>query len=404
MKRKILKKVIIITCSILITLSVVGCSSNQDTTSTSTSTTSESTTVASSTTGNVVLDAAELLSERDLEQSPDLSDATSIELTSGEDVSITDAGIYVISGNAENATIIVEAADDAKIQIVLDGASITNEDAPAIYVKTGDKVFVTTTDSENTLEVTGTYESDGETNLDAVIFSSSDLTLNGTGSLEIISEQGNGISSKDDLNITGGTYIITATGDGLEANDSIVIYYGTLTIDAGQDALHSENEEDTALGYIYIINGTLNIKAGDDGIRGTSIIQIDGGTIYIESSVEGIEGTYIVINGGTIDLYASNDGINATNKSTAYDVAIEVNGGTLTLEIGSGDTDAFDSNGDIYVNGGEISITATSPFDFDATGELNGGTVTVNGSAYTEMTESMPGGGGQMGGGGPGMR
>jgi hypothetical protein len=96
-------------------------------------------------------------------------------------------------------------ADDAKVQLVLDGVSITNTDSPAIYVVSADKCFVTTTDSVSTLTVTGTFAADGDTNIDAVIFSKDDLVLNGTGTLNI-SSTGNGITSKDDLTVTGGTY------------------------------------------------------------------------------------------------------------------------------------------------------------------------------------------------------
>ncbi|HPJ22507.1 MAG TPA: hypothetical protein PLH18_09180, partial [Clostridia bacterium] len=105
---------------------------------------------------------------------------------------------------------------------------------------------------------------------------------------------------------------------------------------------------------------------------------------------EGIEGTYIQINGGDIDIYATDDGINATAKSS-YDVVIEVNGGNINVSMGSGDTDAFDSNGIIYVNGGTINIDAQSAFDADYLAQLNAGTVYVNGQQITQITVSMPG-------------
>ena len=347
-----------------------------------------------------VLDTTEMFTERDLEQSADLSDATYITLENNQDVSITEAGVYVLSGDVENVTITVDADDEAKVQLVLDGVSIVNDDSPAIYVKSADKVFVTLTDSDNYLEVSGTYQADGDTNLDAVIFSKDDLVLNGVGSLEVVSAQGNGITSKDDLKITGGTYSITSLEDSLEANDSIRIAGGDITIDSGKDGLHSENEDDLSLGYIYISGGTLNITAADDGIQGTSVVQIDGGVINVGTSMEGIEGTYIQINGGDITIYAKDDGINASAKSNAYDTVIEVNGGTIDVTVGSGDTDAFDSNGNIYINGGTINVSANSAFDPNGTAELNGGTVTVNGEVITEITVSpMGGGGGRMGGG-----
>jgi hypothetical protein len=344
-----------------------------------------------------LLDTSAMFTDRDMEQSADLTGATQIDLVSGQDVTLTEEGVYVLSGEATDVTIIVGADDEAKVQIVLDGVTIENDDAPAIYVKSADKVFVTTTSRNNVMEVTGSFEADGDINLDAVIFSKDDLVLNGTGTLTIVSAEGNGITSKDDLKVTGGTYSITSLLDALEANDSIRIARGDITIVTDKDGLHSENEDDDSLGYVYILGGTLNITADDDAILGNSIVQIDGGVINIETSTEGIEATQIQINGGEIDIYASDDGLNASAKTNAART-IEINGGTLTVSVGNGDTDAFDSNGTIYINGGTIDITApTSAFDADGTAELNGGTVTVNGQVITQITVTQGGGGGQGG-------
>ena len=393
-----MKKTLILTGALLIgiLLTFSGCNAA------SASGLSDSSTVSISSVEDSALDTSELFTDRDMGQSADLTDAVYIELASGEDAAITEEGVYVLSGSAQNATVIVDAGDEAKVQIVLDGVTVENEDSPVIYIKSADKVFVTTSGSNNSMKVTGYYTSDGDINLDAVIYSKSDLTLNGIGTLEILSAAGNGVTSKDDLKVTGGTYTITSQLDGLEANDSIRIAGGDITIITNKDALHSENEEDNSLGYIYILDGTLNISAGDDGIRGTTIVQIDGGIINVKTSTEGIEATYIQINGGEIDVYAKDDGINATRKSN-YDVVIEVNGGTINVEVGSGDTDGFDANGNIYINGGIINVTANSAFDADGTAQLNGGTVTVNGQIITQITQSPMGGmGGKPGGGRPG--
>ena len=102
------------------------------------------------------IDATDLFSKRDLTQTADLSNAETITLSDGQNVSITKEGVYVISGSAKNVTITVEAADDAKVQLVLDGVSVTNTDTPVIYVKNADKVFVTT-QGDNNLSVTGSF-------------------------------------------------------------------------------------------------------------------------------------------------------------------------------------------------------------------------------------------------------
>ena len=344
------------------------------------------------------LSADELFTERDLTQTADLSDAKEIALQSGKNVTITKAGVYRVTGSAENVTIIVDAGDEDKVQLVLDGVSVTNADAPCIYVRNADKVFVTLS-GDNSLSVTGQFTADGETNTDGVIFSKDDLTLNGAGSLTVNSSD-NGIVGKDDLKITGGTYKITAASKAIEANDSIRVAGGSFTIKAGTDGLHAENEDDDSLGYIYIGGGSFSMSVGDDGIHAVSFVQIDGGTFTI-SAAECMEGTYIRINDGTFDLSSWDDGINAARKSSAYSTpVVEINGGAINITMSAGDTDGIDSNGDIIVNGGTISVSGNSTFDYDGTAQLNGGTIYCNGQQVTEIPNQMMGGGGMGGFGG----
>ncbi len=338
-------------------------------------------------------DSQDIFSKRDLNQEPDLSDAETVEVQDERVITITEAGIYIISGQASNCTIKVEADKEAKVQLVFDGVSISNDDFPAVYVVSADKCFITTTDSENSLKVTGKFISDGDTKTDAVIFSKDDLVLNGTGTLNITSAYGNGISGKDDIKITGGTYNIKTAQDAIEANDSIAVCDGNFTINTSKDGFHAENDDDDTTGWIYISGGVFSISAASDAIQATSYAQIDGGVFDINAR-EGIEATYVQINDGQISITASDDGINASKKSSAYSVpVVEFNGGNTTIVMGQGDTDAVDANGNIYVNGGTIDVTATvSSFDYDGTAEFNGGTIIINGSEVDSIPQSMFGG------------
>ena len=124
-------------------------------------------------------------------------------------------------------------------------------------------------------------------------------------------------------------------------------------------------------------------------------MQIDGGSFSIRAH-EGIESTYVLLNGGTIAIQASDDGINAANKSSAYRATIEINGGEISVSMGAGDTDGVDSNGDLIINGGTVSVTGNSCFDVDGTVSFNGGTVYVNGQQVSTIPVQMMGGG--MGG------
>ncbi len=348
-------------------------------------------------TTNGVIDAGELFSDRDLRQTADLSEAVYHTLADNKDITLSTAGVYVITGSASDASIIVDAGDDDKVQIVLNNVTVNNASIPAIYVKNADKVFVTTVSgTQNTLSVSGSFTADGDTNTDAVIFSKDDLVLNGLGTLTVSSTD-NGISCKDDLKITGGTITITAAADAIEANDSIAVADGTINITTDKDGLHAENDEDNTVGYIYICGGSFNITAGSDGIQATTVTQIDGGTINVSGCREGIEATYVQINGGTISISASDDGINGSSKSGAYTPTIEVTNGEITVDMAQGDTDGLDVNGNLYISGGTLNINCQSPFDYDGEGVYSGGTLIVNGEQTTELTNQMMGGG--MGGG-----
>ena len=325
--------------------------------------------------------ADDLFTSRDLRQEAKMSKAIPLKLADGQDILIDTAGVYVLTGTVSGTTVYVEADDDDKVQLVLDGVSITNADFPCIYVKSADKVFVTTS-ADSSLSVTGPFRADGLTNTDGVIFSRSDLVLNGTASLTVSSPD-NGIVSKDDLKVTGGTYVITAATICFETHDSIRIAGGTLSLTAGTDGFHAENDNDNDKDYIYICGGDITIQAGDDALHATSVIQIDGGTIDI-TAAEGMESTLVQINGGTISVSASDDGINAGRKSRAYPPLVEITGGDVAIAVSSADSDAIDSNGDIIISGGTLTLTGNHSFDYDGAGEYSGGTIVINGEAWSD--------------------
>lgn len=331
-----------------------------------------------------------------------LADSDSVSIT-GSTVTIKKEGVYILSGTLKNGSVIVDAAKEEKVQLVLNGVSIQSDTFAAIYVKQADKVFVTLAEgTENALVNDGSFTQIDDNNVDAVIFSKDDITFNGTGSLSIQSLAGHGIVGKDEVTITGGTYEISSSKVAIRANDSIAIADGTFKLNAETDGLHAEKSEDESLGSIYIAGGTFDITAGDDGIHATTTLQVDGGSFHIQAA-EGMEATVITLNNGDISIEASDDGINAAKKSSLYSPKITVNGGNISVVMGAGDTDGFDANGDIEINGGTIQVTGNSTFDYDGTGVINGGTVTVNGQQITTLSNQMMGGHGGMGGGKGGM-
>ena len=537
------KKLLVLFCAMALSVTTVaGCtgtkSSTDNVVSSETETNAEETS-AQSEAGT--FSSADMFTERDLAGTYEESEAVYVTLSDdgitgetdgvvidGQTVTITEEGTYIFSGTLSEGQIVVDA-DDAKVQIVLDNVDITCATSAAVYVKSAEKVFVTLAEgSQNTLRNTDEYVAIDDNNIDAVIFPKSDLTLNGTGSLTIVSAEGHGIVSKDDLKITGGTYDITAAGHALSGKDSVRIADGTFVLTAGKDGIHSENEDNEEKGYIYIADGdftitsdgdgmdasnivqiedgtfditagggaanslkthesdmpggpgggmpqngerpdgeimpqdtttdesgtsTKGIKAdggmylnggtyqidsaddsihsnanitiadgtytlatGDDGVHADDALIVNGGTITVTESYEGLEGLTVMINDGTIDITARDDGINAaggtdqsgfgtfgdqfkgmdsaddeTEETTDNEMWMELNGGYIHILAGG---DGVDSNGDLTINGGEIYIdgpsdNGNSAIDYGdrSSAYVNGGTLVAIGSSG--MAEGM---------------
>ena len=200
---------------------------------------------------------------------------------SGNIITISKKGTYVLSGALSEGQIVVDA-DSAKVQLVLDNIDITCASSAAIYVKNADKTFITLAeDSENILMNTAEYEAIDDNNIDAVIFSKDDLTLNGKGTLTINSEYGHGIVSKDDLKLVSGTCNITAKNHALSGKDSVRIAAGTYNLTSGKDGIHSENADDDEKGFVYIASGDFTIESTGDGIDASYVVQIDDGDFEI---------------------------------------------------------------------------------------------------------------------------
>nr|MCR5575769.1 carbohydrate-binding domain-containing protein [Oscillospiraceae bacterium] len=324
---------------------------------------------------NKGLSRDELFSAEDLQQSPVLTDAVYVSVSDGQDVSVDSAGVWVLSGTASELTVCVDAGETDAVQLVLDGLNIENRDLPCILVRQAGKVHITLL-SDSALTVREGFRKDPEKKASAVVYSRADLTLSGEGALRISSPK-NGIICRDTLRITGGGFEISAASKAVAADNAIWIADGSLRLAAGSDGLHAENGDDSRAGSVYIGGGSIAITAGDDGIHGQSLLQIDGSTLSV-SADEGLEGTWVLINGGRLDIAASGDGINAGFKSDAYRPKIEINGGQLSIVMDGEDPDAIDSNEDLVITGGVIELTG-SGIDWDGELSFTGGTVILDG-------------------------
>lgn len=296
MKRGI-KKTMAACCIALMLLS--GCTKSAKTESADTKDTVSDLTEQEENLSDTAEDTAEdtdsMFTDRDKEVGYDENECTAIQLSDdgsscdsqsvsieGQTVTITEEGTYLLSGSLSDGSVVIYTDENMKVRLILNGVSINSSSSAAIYVKSADKVFITLApDTENVLSNGGTYETVDDNNIDSAIFSKSDLTLNGSGSLKVTAKEGHGVVSKDDLVITGGTYNIEAASQGLSGKDSIRILDGDFTVTAGKDALHAENEDDKEKGFVYIAGGTFALASSGDGISAYSDITLLDGTYTI---------------------------------------------------------------------------------------------------------------------------
>lgn len=349
------------------TLMLSGC--NAKTEKNTQQNTESSNTVSTSVTE---IDTSEMFSERDKEVGYEESESTVILLADNgsscesdavsiteNTVTIKDEGTYILSGSLSNGMVIVEAEDTDKIQLVLNGVSISNAQSAALYIRSADKVFVmTASGTENILENNGTYTVIDENNIDAAVFSKSDLTFNGEGTLTITAQEGHGIVSKDDLVLTSGTYVITSASHGISGKDSVRIANGSYNIVSGKDGIHAENTEDSSLGFVYLAGGTFDITSQQDGISASAWLQAE-------------EGTYTILTGaGSANVQSQNSGDRKPMEQTFQEETEEnttsmkgmkaatqmlIKGGTYVIDT---EDDTLHSNGNIAVSGGTYTLSS----------------------------------------------
>ena len=313
----------------------------------------------------------------------------------GTTVTINREGIYRLTGTLNNGTVIIDAPKSDKVQLILDNVSISNTTGAAIYARQADKVFLTTgANTENKLSNGGTFTSTDDNNVDAVIFSKDDLTLNGEGSLTIESPVGHGIVSKDELTITSGNYTITTASHGMAGKDSVAISGGSFAIFAGKDGIQADHDEDADKGFVYIGSGIFEITAAGDGISASGALQVDGGTFTMttgggsengkQHSSEGwggMGGSPGGFPGGGRPGGRSSDTTSATTddstsmKGLKAGTQLILNGGTFTMNCAD---DAVHSNGDLTVTNGVFDIkTGDDGFHCEEKLTISGSNITI---------------------------
>lgn len=299
---------------------------------------------------------------------------------------IASEGVYHLTGTFTDLCVTIAAGEKDKVQLVLDGAALSNSNGPCIYIQSADKVFITLPEGTSSSVADGTSYSvtDGETTVDAAIFSRSDLCINGSGTLTVLGQYKHGVVSKDDLVIANASLNVTSASAALNGKDCVKITGAALTLHAGSDGLRSDNAEDESRGFVYLTDCTAAITAGNDGVQAeTVLVCVDanltlttgggsgsslrsstdswkglksGGDLYLCGGTYAIDAhddcihsnSHIVIADGLFDLSSGDDGVHA-------DTSLTISGGTLTVRKSY---EGLESS-KLVISGGMIDVTAS---------------------------------------------
>ncbi len=207
----------------------------------------------------------------------------------GNRAEITSGGAYRISGKISDGSIGVNCDDE--VILILDGADILCSGSAAIDgIKAAHIAVFLAENSVNSLksgaecEITETDESFSASG--AALYSKSDLSIGGSGILNIGGYINNGIASADEAVILGGTVEVSAVNNGIKANDNLSIIDGKINIICGNDGLKCENDEDTTLGNIDITGGDVSVTSFGDGAQAQNNLNIADGNITVKSGNE----------------------------------------------------------------------------------------------------------------------
>jgi len=319
------------------------------------------------------IDSTDLFNNKELSDTVDTTDS----VLSNDSLTIIEAGSYIFSDTV-NGTITVNVNNKEKVTITLDNVTLNTTGFASIYIVSADKVYINLV-GVNTINNTGSYTQIDSNNVDGAIFSKTDLSIIGTGSLNITSAS-HGIVCKDDLVLTNNTINITSQDRGIDANDSLSTLNETLTINSSSDGIHVENEDDTSKGNIYLENTNITLTSGMDGISSSNILEIVNGVYNLtctssysisNRSMKGLKAkTNIIIKAETITINSKDDSIHSNDN-------ILIEKGTLTL---SSNDDGIHADTLLVINDSTITITKSYEGLEANEIDINGGNISITSS------------------------
>lgn len=294
-------------------------------------------------------------------------------------LTITAAGDYILSGTWDGQ-IAVECGKEDDVRLILKGVTVKSPIGPALYVKSADKVILTLApETVNTFTDQASMIVD-DNEISSCVYSKDDLSINGTGALEVNGAVGNGIVCKNDLIIADGVITVSAVNDAVRGKDSVLVLGGTLDLTAGGDGIASTAADDEK-GNVTIAGGDFTVKTGSGageaasaqtgmmnrgnmwggsatttsadetsrkGIKAAAALRITGGTFTLDCEDDALHAKDVTVSGGEFSIKTGDDGAHA-------DDTLAISGGTFLI---AQSYEGLES-ANVLISGGMLSVTAS---------------------------------------------
>ncbi len=267
---------------------------------------------------------------------------------------ITKGGVYRIYGKSENGQILVNLDDavNREVVLVLDNLEMSYKGTKSvIYIEKCEKATIIL--PENSVSTL----SDTTNNLEKGVIHvrSCNLILDGKGTLNLNANatKARGIFNTKTLTVEGGVYnISTAFSHGIQGEEGLTINGGTFNITSAKSGLKTgdfdeEKPLEAVVGTMTINGGSINVTSKTNGVSAYGSVVVNNGRLNLDSESDGFDvSETTAFNSGIVLINADNDGI----KSETLDIL-----GSANVKVLSGNDgiDAVTVNiattGTIYV-------------------------------------------------------
>jgi len=337
-------------------------------------------------------------------------------------VTISAAGNYVLEGDFQGQ-VLIQATKSDFVHLILNNANISSNNGPCINAQLADKVTITLAGNNKLIDSVNYTGKEKEP--DACLYSKADLSINGSGNLEVTGNFADGIRTTKDMKLVSGTINVNAKGRGIKAKNSICVKEATVNVDSTDSALKVTSQEKADKGYITIDDGKLTISTENDAIHAETHFTNRNGNIDIKKCKEGIEAQMIDILGGEIHIIATDDGINAAQVGKAAEemmpppmppqdggdfdinnpppkpfdphandgsIYVNIVGGKTYIDVINEDCDGIDTNGIFYVGGNAevyVSVNGGEIYGPISTVDAEGANSVVAGATFVATAGDM---------------